>query len=185
MADKTILIIGAGIAGLCAGCYGQMNGYRTRIFELHDKPGGLCTSWKRQGYVFDGCIHWLVGSGPGTGLYRLWQELGAVQGRRMVDHDEFTRYEGAGGRCFIVYTDVDRLERHMKELAPQDAPLIEELTGAYMSVYGNTVAVIGDSLQIEVARRAVDMLLSGSEHAAVYHFLEGRRAQLKIDGMGF
>lgn len=63
--------------------------------------------------------------------------------------------------------------------------LIEELTGAYMSVYGNTVAVIGDSLQIDVARRAVDMLLSGSEHAAVYHFLEGRRAQLKIDGMGF
>lgn len=63
--------------------------------------------------------------------------------------------------------------------------LIEELTGAYVSVYGNTVAVIGDSLQIDVARRAVDMLLSGSEHAAVYHFLEGRRAQLKIDGMGF
>lgn len=63
--------------------------------------------------------------------------------------------------------------------------LIEELTGAYLSVYGNTVAIIGDSLQIEVARRAVDMLLSGSEHAAVYHFLEGRRAQLKIDGMGF
>lgn len=63
--------------------------------------------------------------------------------------------------------------------------LIEELTGAYVSVYGNTVAVIGDSLQIDVARRAVDMLLSGSEHAAVYHFLEGRRVQLKIDGMGF
>ncbi len=63
--------------------------------------------------------------------------------------------------------------------------LIEELTGAHMSVYGNTVAVIGDSIQIDIARRAVDMLLSGSEHSAVYRFLEGRRAQLKIDGMGF
>jgi len=40
MADKSIVIIGAGIAGLAAGCYGQMNGYRTEILEMHDKPGG-------------------------------------------------------------------------------------------------------------------------------------------------
>ena len=32
--DKSIIIIGAGIAGLSAGCYGQMNGYNTRIFEM-------------------------------------------------------------------------------------------------------------------------------------------------------
>ena len=48
----SIIIIGAGIAGLSAGSYGQMNGYRTQIFELHDKPGGLCTAWKRRGYTF-------------------------------------------------------------------------------------------------------------------------------------
>jgi len=63
--------------------------------------------------------------------------------------------------------------------------IIEELTGAHVSIYGNTVAIIGDSLQMDVARRALVMLLSGSEHAAVYHFLEGRRAKLKVDGMGF
>lgn len=63
--------------------------------------------------------------------------------------------------------------------------IIEELTGSHMSVYGNTVSVIGDSLQVEIARRALDMLLSGSEHAAVYRFLEGQRPQLKIDSMGF
>jgi len=63
--------------------------------------------------------------------------------------------------------------------------LVEELTGAHVSVYGNTVGIIGDILQMDVARRALHMLLSGSEHAAVYHFMEGRRAQLKVDGMGF
>ena len=130
MSEKTVLIIGAGIAGLAAGCYGQMSGYRTRIFELHDKPGGLCTSWKRKGYTFDGCIHWLVGSGPGSGTNRLWQELGAVQGRRFVDHDEFLRIEGENGQAFIVYTNVDRLERHMEELSPADADVIHELANA-------------------------------------------------------
>lgn len=63
--------------------------------------------------------------------------------------------------------------------------LIEELTGAFVSVYGTTVAIIGDALQMDVAKRAVDMLLSGSEHATVYHFLEKRREALKVDGMGF
>ena len=63
--------------------------------------------------------------------------------------------------------------------------LVEELTGAFVSVYGTTVALIGNGLQIDVASRALDMLLSGSEHAAVYSFLEGRRGQLKVDGMGF
>jgi len=130
MEQKSIIIIGAGIAGLSAGCYGQMNGYRTQIFELHDKPGGLCTSWKRRGYTIDGCIHWLVGSSPGNAFYRFWEELGAVQGRRMIDHEEFMRVEGKEGKVLIVYTDINRLEQHMKELAPEDKDAIEEFTKA-------------------------------------------------------
>ena len=55
--NKSIIIIGAGIAGLAAGCYAQMNSYDTQIFELHDLPGGLCTAWERKEYIFDGCIH--------------------------------------------------------------------------------------------------------------------------------
>lgn len=63
--------------------------------------------------------------------------------------------------------------------------IFEELTGVRLSVQGNTVAIIGDLLQIDVAKRGLHMLLSGSEHAAVYKFLEGRRPEIKIDGMGF
>lgn len=124
---RSIIIIGAGIAGLAAGCYGQMNGYQTRIFELHTLPGGLCTSWKRGGYTFDGCIHWLVGSSPANNFYRVWEELGAVQGRQMVNHQEFFRIEGKEGKTFILYTDVERLESYLKDLAPEDAQTIEEL----------------------------------------------------------
>jgi len=35
------------MAGLAAGCYGQMNGYETEIYELHNLPGGVCTAWER------------------------------------------------------------------------------------------------------------------------------------------
>jgi len=105
---QEIIIIGAGIAGLAAGCYGQMNGYRTRIFEMHSLPGGLCTSWKRGGYVFDGCIHWLVGSGEGSGMNHLWRELGALQGKTVVDHKEFMRVRGPDQELIVLnYMELD------------------------------------------------------------------------------
>ena len=127
MAEKTIAIIGAGIAGLSAGCYARMNGYQTKIFESHDLPGGLCTAWTRRGYTFDGCIHWLTGSAPGDSLYSLWEELGAVQGRKMYDHEVFWRTVGSDGRTFSLYADPDRLESHMKALSPADAEPIGQL----------------------------------------------------------
>lgn len=124
--NKSIIIIGGGIAGLSAGCYARMNGYDTTIFEMHDKPGGLCTAWKRGSYTFDGCLHWLVGSRPGSQFYDFWEELGAIQGRQMYNYDELLRYEGADGREFILYTDISRLEQHMLEIAPEDEKLIKD-----------------------------------------------------------
>ena len=77
--DKSMIIIGGGLTGLAAGCYGQMNGYRTSIFEMHKIPGGLCTGWKRKGYTIEGALHWVMGTNPETDLYKVWEELGATQ----------------------------------------------------------------------------------------------------------
>jgi len=126
MEGRSIAIIGAGISGLSAGCYGQMNGYRTRIFEMDAKPGGLCCSWERKGYTINGCIHWFMGAGPRASHYRVWEELGAVQGREMVYYEVTSRYEASDGTVFHFYTDIDRLEQHMKELAPEDGRVIED-----------------------------------------------------------
>ena len=63
--------------------------------------------------------------------------------------------------------------------------LIEELSEAHISVYGNTVGIIGTRISLQVAKRAVEMLLDGSEHSTVYHFLESSRADIKRDKSGF
>ena len=39
MKKESLIIIGGGFAGLAAGIYARLNGYKTRIFEMHDKPG--------------------------------------------------------------------------------------------------------------------------------------------------
>ncbi len=135
MEDRSIIIIGAGFAGLSAGIYAQMNGYQTRIFELHDQPGGLCTAWKRKGYTIDGCIHWLVGSSPSSPMHRFWEEVGLAQGREFINLDEAVRFEGKDGRTLVFYADVDRLEKHLLELSPQDAqPIRDFIHGVRMAV---------------------------------------------------
>jgi ribosomal RNA assembly protein len=63
--------------------------------------------------------------------------------------------------------------------------IIEDLTNAELSIYGNTVAIIGDLFELQIAKTAVDMILNGSEHSAVYKYLENKRYDLKIAEMGF
>ena len=63
--------------------------------------------------------------------------------------------------------------------------IIEDLTGVSMVIYGNTVGLIGNSISLPVARHAVELILNGSEHATVYHYLESQRPRLRIAEMGF
>jgi phytoene dehydrogenase-like protein len=116
-----MLIIGAGIAGLSAGCYAQKNGYKTIILEMHAIPGGLCTAWKRKGYTFDISMHNLLGSKPGS-FNRMWQELGALKELEFFHHDTLSRIE-SGAKSLDICTDPLRLEAQMLALSPADAPL--------------------------------------------------------------
>ena len=107
-----------------------MNGYKTAIYEMGDQPGGLCAAWKRKGYTIDGCIHWLMGTSPRSPYYKIWNELGVTQGRRMISHAEFARISDETGRTLIVYTNTDQFEQHLLELSPADERPIRELTAA-------------------------------------------------------
>ena len=50
-----------------------MNGYNSRIYELHDVPGGLCTAWQRNlGYCLSCCRDeaFIAGFNPSITLTR-------------------------------------------------------------------------------------------------------------------
>jgi ribosomal RNA assembly protein len=56
--------------------------------------------------------------------------------------------------------------------------VIEQTTEAKVSVYGRTVSIIGVDPGIEYARKAIDMLIEGAPHNAVYARLEKMRREL-------
>jgi ribosomal RNA assembly protein len=59
--------------------------------------------------------------------------------------------------------------------------MIEELSGAYISVYGHTVCLIGDFREVKLATDAIAMLAKGSMHKTVYNMLQGAKRRDKID----
>ncbi len=141
MSERSVIIIGAGVAGLSAGCYARMNGYDVRIFEQDVRPGGLCTSWERGGYTIHGNVAFLGGSGPGTAFHLVWQELGVVPKIRMIDYDYFAVFEGRDGKTFFAHTKIDRLEKHMKELAPEDEKQINQFIAGVRAFAGYQMPV--------------------------------------------
>lgn len=60
---------------------------------------------------------------------------------------------------------------------------IEDITGTYISVYGNTIGIIGDYRGVEVAREGIIKLINGSSHGRVYKFLENKMREVKQDQM--
>lgn len=71
-----VIIIGAGIGGLVCGCYLAKAGMKVLIVEQHFKPGGYCTSFKRQGYTFDAAPHCFGSYRNGGIAQKIFQDLG-------------------------------------------------------------------------------------------------------------
>ncbi|MBN1799891.1 MAG: NAD(P)/FAD-dependent oxidoreductase [Candidatus Lokiarchaeota archaeon] len=121
---KKVIIIGAGVAGLCAGSYLQMNGYATEIYESHNLPGGLCTSWKKGDYTFDGCIHSLSGINPDYNMYHYWNELVNMEEMKFHFWNILGQIETKDGRMFSFSADPDKLEKEIIRIAPEDEKFI-------------------------------------------------------------
>jgi ribosomal RNA assembly protein len=62
--------------------------------------------------------------------------------------------------------------------------IMEELTGANVSVYGRTVSIIGEFDQLKVANEAIMMLIKGAQHRTVYRFLHRKGKELKKARLG-
>jgi phytoene dehydrogenase-like protein len=125
--NRRIVIIGGGIAGLCAAVYALKCGYEVEVLEMHDMAGGLAMSWQRGAYTFETCLHWLLGSKPGSEFNTQWQEVCDLRKLTFVNNDVFVRIEDGKGDRLRIFTDVDRLETELLDHAPQDAPAIREL----------------------------------------------------------
>jgi phytoene dehydrogenase-like protein len=128
MKNRKVLVIGGGIAGLCTGVYLRRLGFDTEILEMHSVSGGLATAWKRNGFTFENCIHWLVGSKEGGQMNATWKEVFDIGRLEFLDDPVFEVLERGTDRI-TIYRDPDRLEAELLAKAPEDAAAAREFVG--------------------------------------------------------
>ncbi|MFX0180960.1 MAG: RNA-processing protein, partial [Candidatus Hodarchaeota archaeon] len=56
---------------------------------------------------------------------------------------------------------------------------IERYAESFISVYGKTISIIAEYENLQIARKAVNMLLSGVPHHTVLRFLENKYNEKK------
>jgi ribosomal RNA assembly protein len=78
---------------------------------------------------------------------------------------------------------LQRIRGRVIGLKGKSRRVIEELTECQLSVYGRTVAIIGDPDEVKLAADAVRTLASGSQHKTVYNTLQKARTKKKMERM--
>jgi len=53
--------------------------------------------------------------------------------------------------------------------------IIEKASSAKLSIYGKTISIIGRWDEVQIAKEAVDLILSGSKHSTVYRLLKEKQ----------
>ncbi|MBN1648034.1 MAG: NAD(P)/FAD-dependent oxidoreductase [Spirochaetales bacterium] len=123
--NRKIIIIGGGLAGLSAGIYARLQGYECEIYESHSLPGGVCTSWTRKGYTFDGAFHWWLGSIPESPFYPLFEQTGIFPGTEVIHREVFTVLRSENGEEFPIPSKMEQFRPKLLAIAPEDSEEIE------------------------------------------------------------
>lgn len=103
-----------------------MNEYDSEILEMHNLPGGVCTSWRRGDYLFDHCLHWVLGSREGNSLYPIFKELGITGSVQFYYPERFRKLEG-DTKTVIAYTNLDQLENELINVFPDETRTIQKM----------------------------------------------------------
>jgi len=94
---------------------------------------------------------------------------------------------------FDLHDYVGKKEAHVRRLKSRvigkegkTRKVLEDLTESKISIYGHTVSIISDMMKMNILKKAVDMLLTGSKQATVYRFVETQMKELRrAEKLGF
>lgn len=150
------IIIGAGIAGLCAGALLTAYGKRPLILESHSRPGGAAHGFEVRNaagtFSFDTGPSFFCGLSSAPSLNPLRQALDAVGrggGVNCKRYDYFVYHDMARGIDLRVYGEETRTLRAVREgassaAANQLAELYAELRDVHAAMKVPSIALRGD-----------------------------------------
>ncbi len=122
--EYDVVIIGGGIGGLTCGALLAKEGQKVLVVEQASKPGGYATSYEKDGFIFDSCVHFLGGCGEEGIIRKLLQSL------EVEEEIEFIEVQSPMGvilnndKISLPVKDPAELEKTLQKIFPQQASQI-------------------------------------------------------------
>jgi len=138
--QRSVIIVGAGIAGLAAAIRMAARGYHVTVFERSGRPGGKMNSLEWEGFRWD--------TGPSLfTLPDMVEELFVLGGEEMktsIRHqrlDVITRYFFEDGKILNAYGDADRFAEEVERVLGEPASRVAEHLDRSQKIYDLTSEV--------------------------------------------
>jgi phytoene desaturase len=137
-----VVVVGAGVGGLCAAIELAHAGHRVELLEQAAAPGGKCARVERDGFSWD--------AGPSLlTLPQVFGDLFAATGRPLVDELELqrvepvTRYEFADGTSVELSADLPRALDALERWSPGAGADWSRLLGTCAGIWRASQAFLG------------------------------------------
>lgn len=131
--DRQVVVIGAGLGGLCCGALLARHGVPVTIIEQHSKPGGYATSFGRGDgeFVFEVSLHGTSINGNQTA--RILDDLGVLQKIDLVPLPEVYRLRSPDLDLSVPQRDpdayIDLLTKHFPDEEVGIRGFVENMVG--------------------------------------------------------
>ena len=86
MEGKKVIIIGSGFGGLAAAGLLSRDGFDVKVFEKNEQPGGRCSIWEKDGFIFDMGPSWYL-------MPDVFEKYFAEFGKKPSDYLELVRLD--------------------------------------------------------------------------------------------
>lgn len=157
-----VIVIGAGLGGLTTASLLAKSGLSVLVIEQQDKPGGSCTSFKRDDRVFDVGTAMLYGFGE-KGFHPFHFILNALEEPiDVIAHKTLARMTFEGHEI-VFHPDIDRFLEQLYALFPEEKAGLKAFYTDLYKMYENIVLkneVISPPSEFS-ARQGMRALLSG------------------------
>ncbi|MBN1223230.1 MAG: NAD(P)/FAD-dependent oxidoreductase, partial [Candidatus Aminicenantes bacterium] len=133
----------------CAAAFARQ-GFKTLVLELHDKPGGYATAFKRPGgFVFDASLH-STGAGEREGIRNLISGFPEITEVEFVEHPNLYRAIFPDHDITVPNRDLEAYIKHLCRLYPEEEQGIK-------GIFEDMKGLGRDVAKISAAQDQVDM----------------------------
>ena len=121
-----VVIIGAGIGGLTCGSLLAKEGLKVLIVEQASKPGGYATSYQKNGFTFDACVHFLGGCGKDGIISQILRYLEIDREIKFIEIRSPLEVISGDEKILLPVSNSLALEEKLQALFPEEAQRIPE-----------------------------------------------------------